>query len=433
MPNPRDNDLAQLDTWITEDIQIRKVHYLNDPDTLALPATTATTTTTTTAINTPTLETLKPTVYHHIRATTPQTLEKEQAALRAALNLSRQQQHEADRQAMLLEQQRKMEGSFRERKKMREREQAEFERDMAERERERELLSIEFALERDRETKAAALRRVVAEEEAWRVRREEEKRVLWEQLERERELKVQGERERTKVKDLEEAAVARAVEESIISEVARKVVEREKRGRERRRVEAAAERMRLEAEAKAQEERLRRRVEGKKGSEWSSGGMKTAGYGRDLGLHDAAVPLLGPRVGEVRAFADGDLSPAPYPPTTRSYSTSYTNGSRGSAPLSPVPTWYRYTQPLMPRASSRGDTSDNNTQDSRLWDRDHRGLDLDAFGESGSSGWRNTRKAARRWRETTTERWETVIHGEDEGHDGYRRYKEISQSTRGFL
>ena len=73
----------------------------------------------------------------------------------------------------------------------------------------------------------------------------------------------------------EEAAVARAVEDSIVSEAMR-----EREGR------------RLEAEVKVRDGRLRRRAEGTKVREWARGGMKTPGWeGYSLG-----VPPLRPRL-----------------------------------------------------------------------------------------------------------------------------------------
>jgi hypothetical protein len=438
MPNPHDADVVQLDTWITEDVQIRIVHYLKDPDNLTLPTTTTTTTTTT--INpAPNGETLKPRLQQHTKPTAIQALENKQAAL--------SRQHDADRKAMLA-QQKQMEASFRERKnniyrefdrelealkRARMERELEQERERLHRERERERRNRELALEKKREVEAAALRRAIAEDEAYRAaaafrrQMEAENRVLREQAAREWEVKMEGERVKARMKELEEAAVARAVEESIVAEVARKVVEREEREKGRKLAEVVAERMRLAAEAKAQEERLRRRVEGKKGSEWASDGTRTGGLGPDGEVYAADVHLWGPRVGEAQ-----DCAEAPYPPTTWSYTTAYSGVNRGTAPPPSNPAWYQYTRALIPKASSRDATAESDTRASRRRDR---GSGLDTLDELDVSSRGNAGKEARRWRETTTERWETVVRrGDEGGQDAYSRYKEVfKSSTRRFL
>jgi hypothetical protein len=190
--------------------------------------------------------------------------------------------------------------------------------------------------------------------------------------------------------------------------------------------------VRLAAEVKAQEERLRRRVEGKKGSEGSRDGTNTVGLGPDGGVYGADVQLWGPRVDETWACGEDDMGWAPYPFTTESYSTTYSSVHRGTAPPPSEPTWYQYARPLMPKASSRDDTTESDTRASRRWDR---GSGLDTVHELDVSSWRHVGKGTRRWRETTTERWETVTRrGDEVEQDAYRRYREVSKSsTRRFL
>ena len=299
--------------------------------------------------------------------------------------------------------------------------------------RERERRNMELTLEKKREMEAAALRRVIAEDEAYRAaafrrQMEAENRVLREQAVREWELKMEvEERVKARIKELEEeAAVARAVEESIVTEVATKVVEREERERGRKRVEAVAEKMRLAAEVKAQEERLRWRVEGKKGLGESRDGIKTGGLGPDGGLYGADVQPWGPRLGGAQACGEDDMGWVSYSPTTESYPTTYSGVNGETAPPPSEPTWYQYARP---KASWRDGTAESDTRASRRWDR---GSGLETSRELDVSGWHNVGKGSRRWRETTTERWETVVRrGDEVGQDAYRRYKEVSKSSTG--
>jgi hypothetical protein len=53
--------------------------------------------------------------------------------------------------------------------------------------------------------------------------------------------------------------------------------------------------------------------------------------------------------------------------------------------------------------------------------------------ETHAAGWRNAGRDTRYRRETTTERWETIIHREEDGRDAYRRYKEASKFPRRFF
>jgi hypothetical protein len=399
----------QPDTWLLEDIQIRKVVRLNPP--VEDPATTKNLPTRTKVSNGHT--------YIDIR-TDMDVLEKEHTALRLAMDLSRLEEEGR----VAVKEQERMERTFREGRKNKVKDFkgrgmetgggygyiGKDERRVLEVEKER---IAQEMLERE---KAAALRRAV-EEELYTVRKE---RVLREQMDRERELKreeearrervrrdteakVQREREREVLKkvkelELEEAAVARAVEESIITEAARRLLDKEK---ERKRVEEMADRMRREAEERAQEERLRRRVEGRK----AYAGIKTTG--------------LALSTDDVRALVE------PYLPTGEYHPTTYTGGHKGRQDAITNPTWYGYAPPLTPRSPR----PDKTAADLR-W----RGyeLDLDRVDEIDTTGWRKPGKDGRRWRETTTERWETVIHREGEGHDGYRRSKETTKLIKRF-
>jgi len=350
------------------------------------------------------------------------------------------------REAEVVEQamveQRKLEGVFRE---ARERER--LERGRLERERlERERLEKE-RLEREREKnwqrvegekaervkKAAALRRAV-DEEMYIARKES---VLREQMEREAELRaeqeVRAERERKraekerqvrkKVKELEEAAVAKAVEESIITEAARKLVEQEET--EKKRLAVVAGRMMKEAEAKAQADRLRRRVEGKNGQDWVKGGAGINGFEDNVGFYGAGLPPLGMKIHDVRAFVEDDLNRTPSPPFIDSHSPTYPGGSRGNQFPLPKPTWYEYTPPLT-STSLAGGKPESHAYASGRWDAGH---ESDRLDQLENTLWRDAGRETRRWRETTTERWETVIHREEGGRDAQRRYKAVSKST----
>ncbi|KAK4119848.1 hypothetical protein N657DRAFT_649807 [Parathielavia appendiculata] len=395
---------TQPDTWVVEDIQIRKVVHLHQlPGHLKAPTTT--TTTTKTPLNArPKIET----------DSEMDAFEKELRALQAV--------REQERGLRDMKTRDKLKG----------------------REWEMEggrgyptILAIEkeiMAREMLEWEKKVALRRAV-EEELYHVRKE---RVLREQAERERELtrekeaRVEKERERVrremeeklqkeqekevlnKVRELEleEAAVARAVEESIFTEAARKLVDEM---REKERMQEIAEKMRMEAEAKAYEERLRRRVEGKRGGyESNTDGFDepTAPFG----------PLLPPLVSEVRAFVEEDWQRPPYSPKPDAYPPTYPGGQK-DIPYPPHETArYGYAPPPTtgpPRIEGNGR--------GLRWGVRDLGVD-----QTDTLGWCKRGKDGRRWCEKTTERWETVIRREGEGRDGYRRYKKSRSSPNAF-
>jgi hypothetical protein len=278
-------------------------------------------------------------------------------------------------------------------------------------------------LEREKE-KADALRRVVEEElyNVWKERvrteqaekeREEEARREKEKVRKEAEAKLQREREREVLKKVEElemenAAIAKAVEDSIITEAARRLIDKE---RERKRVEEMAERLRREEE-KVREERLRRRVEGRK----AYAGTNIYGFGQMAGMFVGGLAAWGGDVPEIVA---------PYPPTGEPYPTAYTGRHKGRQDAITTPAGHEYTPTLAPRFPR----PDGTTGDLGWTVYD---LDIDRLDETHTTGRRKPSKDGRRWRETTTERWETVIYRQDKGRDEYRRFKETTKLTKRF-
>jgi hypothetical protein len=217
MPVPTAAALAQLDTWILEDIQRRNLNLLNDAN--------------------PVPEKMKPAMMNPATET-----ETEEAALRLALLLSRQEHEERERarqaQAAAVAEQRVLEGMFRE---ARDREKAsEWER------------AHDWEKTRAREK----VRKIVEEERA----REKAQRLLEEERAREKARKIMEEEEERMRREKMEG-VKRVLERVVRAERMRGLDE--ERERERRK---AAERLAQEVlEGRVQEERMRRRVRGDKG------------------------------------------------------------------------------------------------------------------------------------------------------------------------
>ncbi|KAL2023308.1 hypothetical protein VTK56DRAFT_3046 [Thermocarpiscus australiensis] len=367
--------LAQLDAWILEDTHVRKVVRFEGPRQASDPDA---------GDNgprkpTPTPGPTKPPTNKPSPGTDEATAaevetEKEQAALRLALELA----HQRELQRTLLEQKR-LEAEFREvienKKKMKQQQQQLEEkiREMKEKE--------EKAAELERE----ALRRAVEEmlRRARRARRERE-RALREQAALEAEIRAERERRERKAEELEKAAVARAVEESIVSEAARELLEEEERERERRRREAE----------RAQEEMLR---------QWKRGGDKR---------RETKTKVSGAADGFRRCgswvFPDleDDVTAGGFPRPAESHSTLSGSTVDGrSGPFS-EPAW-RSDSPS-PRLGSglRATESETDAYGFRRWQR-----------ESERRGETETAM----WRETATERWETVTRREEEEKTGHRR------------
>lgn len=404
-----------LKTWIVEDVQVRKVVQFEPPSRSYQKASVspvhspATCTTESTDFSTPgsfkntKFQTMASSPVHH-NFPTPRVHSEviERRAARPSMDLPlRVRPYEGDTERQALFEQERLEASYREARE-REKEQ--------EQEEHRRALHEWHAQQAAREAEAAA--------EAELARKRDRERVVREQIAREAELRMQREKE---ARELEEAAVARAVEESILSEAARylKDVEEEERERERMRVEAARDRMMREAEVTALEERLRRRVEGKKG--WD--GIKT-GHGGwpekvGLGQFGSGLQTMGPRVAEVRAFREDDHKRAPYSSSTAPLKTSY-GGHKGWVDQAPEPTWRDYNPSPASSPTLRGSNLSTDSMDMGLWPR---GIDIDQIGEAEAQVWRNGREDTRGWRETTTERWETVIRRE-QGQGGSRHCRQ---------
>lgn len=332
----------------------------------------------------------------------------------AALRLAHEQEHE--RVWIAVMQQKRMEDAFREIK----------EREVLRAEKEREAVgkenkdALRRALEEE-EGYFATLQRVLrqqkrreaelrAKEEAARVERERVARKFWELEEAAR---VDRESEARKFWELEEAAIERAVKESMVSEDKKKLAEQEEK--EKRRVE----RVRKEAE------RAKRHVDGKKGRGWAGNG-RTTRAGEDTGVYGLGLPLSAQGRGSARAFVEDELSSPPYSPTAGSDSSIYAGGNQELLDFFPEPTWYR-PAPHLVNNSPRHGTFEGDTQDSARWDRR---LGLGWPDETEPTVWRNTGMHAQRWRETKTERWETVVRCEEECRDTFQGYKEVTETTR---
>jgi hypothetical protein len=247
---------------------------------------------------------------------------------------------------------------------------------------------------------------VMLEESLYQAARNRE-RVMKEQAARLQEA-AEAKMRMRKVWEVEDAAVARAVEESIVSEAAKKLLD-EKEERERKRVEAAVrERVRVEKEAKrAQEERLRQLKGGGKNRYWDWA-RRVNGWGVDDGL------LLGDK-NEMRARVGEESGPPPPPYAMGPYSLCDGIGKNGER--LPEPTWYHSNG--LPKAGGRRlDESERDTQGMGLWDRE---FEVDRLGETEAAMWRDEREDTRRWREVTTERLGIIIRREEGEQNKYRR------------
>ncbi|KAH6649289.1 hypothetical protein F5144DRAFT_588045 [Chaetomium tenue] len=307
----------------------------------------------------------------------------EAAALLLALDLSRRQ--ETERQALAEQRRLAMEMEAR---RERERIEKKLAQRAAERRRteRRELLEAEMAqAERDMSFRLEREIKARMEEE---LRAERERALDMARLEAELEKE-----EMNKTRELEEAAIAKAMQESIMSETTRKLIEKEHAGRAQRRLGAAVGQMMADSEAEAQTERMKRRIRGQSGSDSNASSQSTTEF---------APPF----------------ATAPYPTHTNP------NGSWGPRP---GPAGYDYTSP---QTFARRDIFINDNQLPRHWSNGARpGL----IGETHATGWDNTGMGTEQWRGTTTERWDGVIHQQNGARDAYKGYKEVSRSTRRFL
>ncbi|KAK3290876.1 uncharacterized protein B0H64DRAFT_451361 [Chaetomium fimeti] len=336
------------------------------------------------------------------------------ASLRLALDLARRtvaERHVAEEQ----EQERSV-GSFwevrgRERERVRESRRAE--RESVERERERE------RVERERVERESLVREIEKQEEEAALRRAVEEGVrlemaLWER-ERMEEMKVERQREldrvlkeamsknerevmKKKAREREDAAVAKAMENSII----------------------------LEAAAETQTERLMRRMQRHSASQWAKDGTKTAGSKAVTRLYGPDLPPFGPRVGDPQASSVPSTYYGQFLPAG-SYPTTYTNSTATAGP--PLePTWYGYNpsttaDPFMPQSDL-----DNDNQPTR-WNSYTK---PDLVGRTHAADWNNIGTGARHWHETTTQRWDAVIRRKDGTRGAYEESREVSKSTRRF-
>ncbi|SPQ25606.1 366504d1-aee1-4813-8cd2-6a9882f1a888 [Thermothielavioides terrestris] len=307
---------------------------------------------------------------------------------------------------------------------------------------------LELARQRERERlekeRAAAVaeevRRVRERLERERAEAAERERAVREQTAREAELKTQTKQRELeaaaararRARELEDAAVARAVEESILSEAARSLkAAAEEEERERKRVAAAAaaaarERAMMEAEAVAMEGRLWRWVEGKQ--EW--GGPRMAGgLAEHCGLFGSALRPLGPRLAGVWTLDDHGEKHTPSSPSAASPLTGCA-GHKGPVRQSSESTWADSPTSISSGPTLRAGSSASDACGFGPWDRD---IDIGRLGETEAHIRCNGREDGRGWRETTTERRETIICRE-EGRNGVGCCcRDVSKPTSGFL
>jgi hypothetical protein len=349
----------------------------------------------------------------------------ETIALRMALDMSRRQESE---HWALAEQQRLWEVKERERAK---REWAEKEREkiIQEMEREEEAAShrraVEMALcEREREREQDRMGRDprARVEKEMRVERQRE----WERVSKAH-ARREMEMEAMRARELEETAIAKAVQDSIMSEATRKVMERQ--DREKRRMGAVIERMRAEEEADAQTERMRRRMQGESGPEWAGGRTKTAGLNRIARPSIPGRAPLGLRDDDFKPSSTQDSARSAPPFATDLYRTYANKNETSGLPLEP--TGYDYTPPHTPTPFARRNILDNGIHPPHHWNSNPTpGL----IGGTHATGWSNMGPTGlEQWRETTTERWDGVLRRQSGARDAYEGYKEVSKSTRRFL
>ena len=402
---------AQRDGRTLEETQIHRTVRVNDDPKPHLPAHLATTRTrhaytVPTYAHAPTTTTVRPPTGGNkaYRALT----KKEEELLRFA------HEQEGERDWLAHMQQRRTEKAFRGTKEM-----AVLQTEMA-REIVKELKdALRLALEEEEEGYKSEVERLFREqkirgaelranEEAVRVKREKEAKKFWEHEE------AAIERTARELRELEEAAVRLALKESMVSEEKRKLAEQEEK--EKKRVES----FQKEAEMKAKEERLKRHVDWKKG-QGGARSERTAAVGEDAG-----VPLSARGRGRAPAFVEDELPCPPYSLMAGSHSNTYGGGNQELLGFFPEPTWGRPTPPLA-NNSPRRSTFESDAQDCVCRDRR---LDLGWSDETEPMLWRHPGLHARRWRETKIERWETLVRHEEEYHDTFQVYKEVTETTR---
>ncbi len=363
MPPPTAAALAQLDAWILEDIQRRNLNLLNNTPN-PFPAK------------------VKPINLAPPGADT----ETEEAALKLALLLSRQEHEERERarraQAAAVAEQRVLEGMFRE---VRDREKWERERERTqdwEKARAREKVRKIVVEERAREKAMIVLEAEKAREKARIVMEEERAR------EKVREIMEEEAEEKIRREKMEE--VKRVLERAVREERIRGLEEE----RERERRKAAGIIAREALEARAQEERLRRRVRGGKDGRadgvWLGQGVAPMGTGVE-GMRACVGEHAGREAYEETGFA-------------------------------PHRTWHCDPSQFADGLRTRDKEFETDTRDAWRWD-----LDLD----SDITVWPAKGRDGRRWRETR-ERRETVVRWDDEGRDECRRFKEVNKGERRF-
>ncbi|KAL2115251.1 hypothetical protein VTJ04DRAFT_10914 [Mycothermus thermophilus] len=259
---------------------------------------------------------------------------------------------------------------------------------------------------------------------------EQRARILHQQEERERQLKLDRKLQEQlwRAKELEEEeALARALQESLETEAARraKSAAREAARRDKKLAELRTERMRLEEEAKAVEEKIKRRRE--KG---------LSGLGPDLAKEPSR--FYHSYYHDHPAFHQPpDYSYAPhhhkYPPPTTSSRGTHSSSSSFSDARHQGSRHRRYSfssasAPSTPRTGSSGGADPYATYPPYpAVVRPGVEVDVDSLGPLPRLG--TEKKGNRRWSTKTTERWEKVARWE-EGADKYRQRTTTTTTRR---
>jgi hypothetical protein len=260
---------------------------------------------------------------------------------------------------------------------------------------------------------------------------EQRARILRQQEERERQLKLDRELQEQlrRVKELEEEeALARALQESLETEAARraKAAAREAARRDKKLAELRTERVRLEEEAKAVEEKIKRRRE--KG---------LSGLG---GFDSAKEPsrFYHSYYHDHHAFHQpSDYYHAPHhhkylPPTTSSRGTHSSSSSffdaRHQGSRHRRYSFSSASAPSTPRTGSSGGADPYATYPPYpAVVRPGVEAEVDSFGPPPKP--KTEKKGNRRWSTKTTERWEKVVRWE-EGADKYRQRTTTTTTRR---
>jgi hypothetical protein len=417
--------LAQLDAWALEDEQARRILHMEllerelgqqRGSTNSKTKTKATTTTPHSSSRSPEKSKSQPRQHQELEEPEP-----EQTAVSLAMQLSLEGREAGLRQAML--EQARLEASFaaqqkRRRERERERElQLELQREAAvtarqERERERER-EREAVRERDRFEAEVRYYNYARSErkEKERVERSEREVVRFDLKRVERERK-----EKEKERKTRQGHVGESVLDEVVNRVREEIEEEARLGRRRQsKLTRDQEAERLQAKAKIMWQQVK------------------ADVAEDSELERNPTWKDRPRLDHHHHHAtstgyltlDWDLSTTT---TARRVGDNETETAKG------LPSMHRLrpdTRSAFPQVRFRDGDAETETETRRLrrWE-DGRGR----WAETEATFWEDDElEDSYRWSKVSTERWDGGIRQEEQGRDGYRRYREASRLGRGFI